>query len=536
MSSSAEHSTQRWRGAAPLPPPGWCEAADPPTHLPPDDEPRTTFRAPTGTEPGSIITSAPRRPPMATQAPVQQMPGGASFDPHAVPLPPELAPPIYGWLRRLALQADLAGADRLLRDALADLTSSLSVVVIYSGPDGLHTLGTDDELPKDTQPIIAVAKARRALVASHTALVPIATPTETVGVLHLVRNPRQPAFSASDQVAMAAFARESAGVIHHLVVQHLQRAQERKADQGSLYRPEALESHRTRGQEGALAELSPGWVRRAYPILVGAIVIAVALGILIHVPTYSTGTGIVVFDGRDITAPQAGTVDLVAVQPDDRVRKGQLLVKLRSEDVEAALRQANAELEKQLQEHLFDPADEQVSKMLAAADAAAKRAQANVDQRSVRASDDGIVSDIRVRYGQLLQPGTRILTLVEPTTMPEVWAFLPGSDRPRLREGQDLQVDLLGYTKSRELARITYVGREVIGTAAARRVLGDDIADSLKLGDGSYVLVKAQLASKKFKSKGRTFLFHHGMTAKTEVRVERKRFVVTLLPALERWL
>ena len=73
--------------------------------------------------------------------------GGFSSSGGAAPL----APNVYGWLRRLALQADLAGADRLLRDALADLTSSLSVVLIYAGPEGLHSLGTDDELPQDAR-------------------------------------------------------------------------------------------------------------------------------------------------------------------------------------------------------------------------------------------------------------------------------------------------------------------------------------------------------------------------------------------------
>jgi multidrug efflux pump subunit AcrA (membrane-fusion protein) len=465
-----------------------------------------------------------------------QLPNGASFDPLAIPLPQELAPAIYGWLRRLALQADLAAADRLLRDALVDLTSALSVLVIYAGPDGLHTLGIDDELPKDQEPVIAVARARRAVVLTHSALVPICTANECIAVIKLERNSRQPPFGLADHVAMAAMGRECAGVLHHLVVQHLQRAAERKLDKGSLYRPEALESHRTRGQEGVLAELSPRWVRRAYPMIVCGLVGAIVLGIVLHVPTYSSGTGIIVFDGKQVTAPQSGTVDVVAVQPGDRVRKGQLLVKLRSEDVEAALRQANKELEAAIQQYLFDSADEQLRKSLISAETAAKRSQAGVDQRSVRAEQDGTVSDIRVRLGQLLQPGSHILTLVEPGTLPQVWAFLPGSDRPRLREGQELQVDLVGFTKSRERARITQVGREVIGAVAARRYLGDEIADAAKLAEGSYVLVKAQLTSPTFKAKGRTMWFYTGLTVKTEVRVERKRFIVTLLPSLEKYL
>lgn len=439
-------------------------------------------------------------------------------------------------MRRLALQNDLAGADRLLRDALVDLTSALTVMIIYSGPDGLHTLNTDDELPKDTQPIVAVAAARRGLVASHTALVPIATATETVGVIYLVRNPRQPGFTLADQIAIAAFAREAANVIHHLVVQHLQKAHEHKADQGSLYRPEALESHRTRGQEGVVADLSPGWVRRAYPVLIVAIFAAVVLGIVLHVNTYSSGLGLIVYDGKEITAPQTGTVDVVEVHTGEHVKQGQLLVKLRSEDVEAALRQANTELDKQIQEHLFDPSDENISKQLALAAAAAKRAQANVDQRSVRASEDGVVSDIRVRLGALLQPGDHILTLVEPGTLPEVWALLPGKDRPRLRAGQDLQVDLIGFTRRRDIAKITYVSNEVISAASARKAVGPEYADTMKLEDGAYVLVKARLERDFFLSKGKKLYLHHGMPVKTEVRVERKRFITTLLPSLEKYV
>ena len=134
--------------------------------------------------------------PIAAQPPIVQLPGGGiSFDPLAVPLPPELAPNIYSWLRRLALQADLQGADRLLRDALADLTSSLSVVLIYAGPDGLHSLGTDDELPKDQTPIQAVARTRRAMATSHSVLVPIATSNETIAVIQLTRNAHQNAYS-----------------------------------------------------------------------------------------------------------------------------------------------------------------------------------------------------------------------------------------------------------------------------------------------------------------------------------------------------
>ena len=83
--------------------------------------------------------------------------------------------------------------------------------------------------------------------------------SETVAVITLTRNARQPAYQVIEQVAMVELARKTAPILHHLAVQHLQRASEIKADKGSLYRGEALEAHRTHGQEGTRGQLSPAW-------------------------------------------------------------------------------------------------------------------------------------------------------------------------------------------------------------------------------------------------------------------------------------
>jgi multidrug efflux pump subunit AcrA (membrane-fusion protein) len=558
-------------------PRGWGPAADAPTFLPKDDvvlplaaprsdsvitsAPKTQKRArlpearavqqrtasQSTIKPAQQGTPAPPAQQAAVQAAAQRLAGpsvpafipfegGASFDPLAIPLPPELAPPVYSWLRRLALQADLAGADRLLREAFADLTSALHVLVIYASPEGLHSVGVNDELPKDMQPIIAVAKSRRALVGTHSALIPITTTTETIAVIQLVRNVRQPAFNMIEHVTMAALARESASIMHHLVVEHLQRRNELEADKKSLYRPEALEQHRRRGQEGALTELSPGWIRATYRILVGGLVLAVVLAFVIHVPTYSEGTGVTVYPGTPLTAPAPGTVDKVFVQAQHQVKQGTPLVKLKSEKEESDERQARTELEAALQSYLFDPADESIRKALVTAQATAKRTEEAIEQRTVRASIDGVVSDVRVTEGKAVNFGDPIVTIVPPGTEPEVWAFLPGSDRPRLRAGQTLQVELLGYQKVRERAAIYDIALTTTGAAMARTLLGPELADSLKLApDAPYVLVKAKLPRRMFRAKGKTYRYHQGMPAKTEVRVEDKRFISTLLPSLEKY-
>ena len=506
----------------------------------------------------SIVTSAPRRPLRATPrpavaavpaivpAPVAQpvvgpfvpLPGGgASFDPLRVPMPPELAAPVYGWLRRLALQADLPGADLLLRDAVADLTGSLSVIVIYAGPDGPTTLGGDDELPADPQPVQLVAQTRHALVGPHAALVPIATPTETIAVLQLTRNPHQSPYGLVEHVTMAAIARESANIMHHLVVQHWVRRQELDADRASLYRPEALESHRRRGDEGVLAELSPAWIRRAYPVLAAIMAVALVFAVFVHVPTYSSGSGVVVYKGMPVVAEMPGTVEEVYVQPGEHVQKGDVLAKLVSAKEDADLAQARTELDGALQQYLFDTSDESIRKALIGAQAQVKRAEAAVAERAVRAPTDGTLSDVFVRPGAGVQFGDPILTIVEPGTLPEIWALLPGQDRPRLRPGQPLQVALTGFSKGREIARIYEVGRDVIGAVEARRILGPELAGAVKIGElGSYVLVKARLARPTFESEHRTYHYYQGMPAKTEVKVDAKRFLTSLIPSLDKYL
>lgn len=477
----------------------------------------------------------PARPSTASE-PVAAVEGTGTVDPLAVVVPPELGTPIYSWVRRLALQADLAGADRVLRDAFLDLTSSLSVAIIYPGEDGLWTLGADDEIPADAAPVVAVANARRALIASHQALIPIVTTTEAVAVVVLTRNPRNPAYHPIEQIAMVGLARESAAILHHLAVAHLQRADEIKADRGGLYRGEALEAHRSRGNEGVPVNLSPSWVKRTYPLLVATLLIAVFCSIFITVPTYSSGMGVVALQGTTITAPTAGTVEQVLVKTGQQVVKGTVLVRLHSAEQDAELQQAQTDADNLTIQYLFDPSDEQVKKTLATALARVDREKARVETRLVRARESGTVSDIRVRVGMLLQPGSHVLQIVDPASDPEIWAFLPGKDRPRLREGQTLQVELVGYTKSREKARIYHVTPEVLGPTEAAKIVGEQLADSIKLAPGSYVWVRAKLPGKKFVTSNREYWYHHGMPAKTEIKVQSKPFLVTLLPALEKYL
>jgi hypothetical protein len=481
---------------------------------------------------GSVPAAAAPAPQAAAPP---QMPG--MIDPLAVPVPPELGPTIYGWVRRLALQADLTTADRVMRDALLEISSSLAVTIIYPGQDGLWTLGEDQEIPKEAGPIVAVAQARRAVIASHTAVIPIVTTTETIAVILLTRNPRNPAYQPIEQLAMLGLARESAAIFHHLVVQHMQKATELQADKGSLYRPEALEAHRGKSTEGAPIHISPAWVRRAYPLLIGAVVIAAVFTIFIKVPTYSTGRGLVVLPGKTVTSPTMGTVEAVLVQPGQAIEKGAPIAKLKSAAEQDELTSAKADYDNALRAFIIDRSDEN-KKTVANVSARYNTAKSKMEQRTIRADKSGTISDIRTREGMAVQMGDQIVTIVEgKNTLPEVYAFLPAKDHPRLRIGQELQVGLTGYTKTREKAIIYYVSREGIGASEAAKIMGQSMTDALRLPpDDSYVLVKARLPGRTFETEHNILPFHHGMQATTEVKIAEKPFLVSLFPAIEKYV
>ena len=485
----------------------------------------------------SVPAPAPQ-PEVRASAPVVEMgPGITAIDPLAVPVPPEIGQTIYSWVRRLALQADLAGADRVLRDALLDVSSSLACQIVYPGADGLWTLGGDDEIPRDAQPLIAVATARRAVISSHSAIIPVLTTSETVAVITMTRNPRNPAYHPLEQIAMIALSREAAAILHHLAIAHLTKQTEIEADKGGLYRGEALEAHRSRGNEGVPVQLTPAWVRRTYPILGIAIVIGLFAAIFLTVPTYSTGTGVVVFPGTTIASPSAGLIQKVFVEPNQAVKKGDKLLQLSSAQEEAELALAKEELIIATKQYLLDNNDEQVKKSIANADARVTRAKAQLATRVIRALGDGTVADIRLEQGKLIQPGEKIATIVDPGVEPEINCFLPGKDRPRLHPGMELQVAIQGYTKTPEYVTITYVGSEVISGSAAASVLGTELSETLskQLAGGNWVLVKARLP-KTFKTDHDELRYHHGMTAQTEVKIKNKPFIVTVIPALEKYV
>jgi len=300
-----------------------------------------------------------------------------------------------------------------------------------------------------------------------------------------------------------------------------------------IYRQEALDAlAEGTGGEGELLKISPSWIGWTYWLLVIVLAATAAYGVFGTVNEYAAGPAVIRVEGRaDMTAATGGIVVSTHVQPGQRVVRGQLLVRFYVAQEAAELERLNQEFELQLVRLLRDPADRSARESLTSLRAQRDLAETRVAERSLRATVDGVVSDLRIRPGQLLAPGDLVLTVVGDDARFSLLAFLPGHARPLLKKGMPLRIELTGFSYAYRELTVESIGDEVVGPAEARRYLGSDLGDAYAFG-GPVVLVKARLSDRTFVSEQRTFNYYDGTPARAEVVIREQPIAVALVPPL----
>jgi multidrug efflux pump subunit AcrA (membrane-fusion protein) len=301
-----------------------------------------------------------------------------------------------------------------------------------------------------------------------------------------------------------------------------------------LFRRAALEAQNL-PRWGDVVRVSPAWLPWAYRLLVVLLLGSLVFVIVGKVSTYSGGPAVIRSNARSpITARTPGTIASVAVAPGDPVEAGAVIARLDDAEQRAGVERLERDFETQLRNHMLDPGDP-------TADAAVRRvrneleaARTALEQRVVRAPVAGTVGDVRVRYGQRVDPGDVVASVIDSAQGLEVIALLPGEDRPQLTANMAMRLELVGYRYAYQTVVIDEVSSDVIAPAEARRVLGPEVADGLQLG-GPVVLVRGRLPSAEFAVDGRTFRYHDGMLARAEVRVRAEPIVFALFPGTRRF-
>jgi HlyD family secretion protein/GAF domain/Biotin-lipoyl like len=361
----------------------------------------------------------------------------------------------------------------------------------------------------------------------------------THAVMVAVRSHGREPFDARDLARLEALAH---AISMHLVKLELRLEAEEilgeTLDRGpsDVFRHEAVLAMLRRGSQGDIVCVHPAWVTAAYWIVVLSVAGAFLFAALAHVHQYTDGPAIVRYRGRtNVVAYEAGTVTKLGVTRGERVKAGQVLVRLNDGENAGRFRALDAEFEHRLVAYLQSPAAPTVREALARVVSERESALAGVESRLVRAPRDGVVRELVVHPGRFVEPGTALLSLADSDAAEtlSVIAFLPGHERPRLHTGQNLRLTVPGYRGARITSEVRAISSEVLGANEARaRYLGGRPGDSLPI-EGTVVVVEAHLSSPSFESEGQQLQLHDGMVGIAEVQLGAHSVLETLLPGLQ---
>ena len=300
----------------------------------------------------------------------------------------------------------------------------------------------------------------------------------------------------------------------------------------SIFRKEALDYHAGARTEGALLMMLPGWAGWTYRLLLAVLAVAALFLLFGSVSQYSEGPAVIrTGDRAGVTATLGGVVASVPVTSGDTVRAGDLLVALRSADETAQVASVEREFESALVRMLADPQDRAARQAVASLRTEKDLLTARLGERLVRAPIDGTVGDIRVRVGQVVSPGDVLVSIGREAQRFSVVVLMPGRQRPELAKGQNLRLELTGYSYVYHDLTIERVDDEVIGPQEVRRMLGREVADAIAV-TGPVVVVRATLPTTSFETDGRTYQYYDGMHGVARARVRSERLLTTLIPGI----
>jgi multidrug efflux pump subunit AcrA (membrane-fusion protein) len=303
-----------------------------------------------------------------------------------------------------------------------------------------------------------------------------------------------------------------------------------------LFRREAIEHHAQGGAKAELLRIAPDSTAGVLHLLCAAMVLAVVFGSFGRLNEYASGPAVVRMDGRtSITASSAALVSEVLVVPGRAVKEGDVLARLYATEEAAELEAASREFDEQLLKLLHHPEDGVAREALVSLRTRRELARARLDQRTLRAPHRGVVSDVRVRAGQLVEPGMSVVELEGEHATATVVALLPGRYRALLKKGAVLRFDLDGFQQRAQELPITDIGDQIVGPTEAARYIGRELADAFQI-TGPVVIVHAALPNATFRADAERFRFAHGMHGKAETIVRNEPIAYAFVPGLKQWV
>jgi membrane fusion protein (multidrug efflux system) len=303
-------------------------------------------------------------------------------------------------------------------------------------------------------------------------------------------------------------------------------------DRSSIFRREAIEAHARPKSEGELLRLSPSWTSWTFYLLIALFLVGAVYSVAGTLNEWAAGPGLVVIDGRvPVVARSSGIVLSVEVQPGQRVSRGQLLARFNSQAEQTQFEEAKTQYEALVRRVLRDPGDQAARAQVGDRESAMQLARQRFENSAYRAEEAGIISDIRIVVGQSINGGDEIFSIVKDGAKYRFRAYIPGHNRPLLRKGQKMRIEMAGYRYAFREVTIDSVNDEVIGLAQVQQSLRMNPAE---LGiSRDVVMVEASLPTTDFQADGKTLSYHDGMRGTAEVQVKSQMVLLSFIPGLK---
>ncbi|WP_181197379.1 efflux RND transporter periplasmic adaptor subunit [Enhygromyxa salina] len=353
-------------------------------------------------------------------------------------------------------------------------------------------------------------------------------------VLVVVRQGHREAFDARERGSLGLFIQRAGPLVEHLAQRQelAELVREHEERERGPFRVEALRARQAGERPGEVIRVTGAWVPVSYWLVLALVLVGFAYLAFGRINIYSAGPAVIhLHERRQITARSSGALAEILVEPGERVDAGQLLARLDDRVARSELTRAELSFRAELRARLLEPDDPVTAANLTDLRRQRDNAEAALVERELRAPVAGTVGDLRIRPGQHLSVGETLLSLLIDEDARRVIALLPGSDRPQLRPGMVMRLELPGYQRAYQHLHVRHVGEEVVGPSEARRFLGPTQADALAL-DGPMVLVEAELDEPSFVVDDQRYDYHEGMLALAEVRVRSESLLEMLFPAL----
>ncbi|MDB4989669.1 MAG: putative efflux rane fusion protein, partial [Myxococcaceae bacterium] len=179
-----------------------------------------------------------------------------------------------------------------------------------------------------------------------------------------------------------------------------------------LFRREAIEHQQSRSARADVLCISSSSTEWALRLLTGALLAAVFFMVVGRVNEYASGPALIRIDGRTtLSTSHAALVSSIEVAPGQHVEEGTVLVRLYASEEAAELESATREFDDQLVKLMQRPDDATAREALVNLRNRRELARARLEQRTLRAPHRGVVGDVRVRVGQLVEPGASVVEL-----------------------------------------------------------------------------------------------------------------------------